>query len=93
VSVLPLPSDKVDRATIITPCAVSAFRTRGRAYRDFHGSDERNCLWAWRLGYSAQKPGRPRSGHLGMFTFQLDVASVSSVEATESQSESEPQGW
>jgi len=43
-----------------------------------------------RLRYSAKEPGHARFGHLGMFTLQLDVASVSNLEVTDSQSASKP---
>ncbi len=37
-----------------------------------------------RLRYSAREPGQERFGHMGMFDLQLDVATVSNLEVTDS---------
>jgi hypothetical protein len=41
-----------------------------------------------KLRYSAKEPGHARFGHLGMFTLQVDVESVSNLAVTDSQSPS-----
>jgi len=43
-----------------------------------------------KLRYSEKEPGHARFGHLGMFALQLDVATVSDLDVTDTQAASRP---